>query len=235
MGKELKWRDSAVTEGTDSGNAAVIYSSPDWSVATCRRNPWDGSTNLNCVNAVDRGTGVNQRIGMKISIKKVQIRGYISQPPLAGTTGQIQAGRFYQKEVMVALVLDANPNGAAMVPSECYTSATHNGLCTSPFRNIEYIGRYRVLVRKKIKIPVTTVGVEGVHFYNPGQMIPFEIFFEFKTPLITTFSSTSTTSTIADIASNSIHVLANASHHQDDVPGASRLKIAYNCRVRYFD
>lgn len=154
-----------------------------------------------CLNTVTQGTGEKQRDGKNICMKSLYIEGIIEVPQQANQTVTDTAG-----VVFIAIVLDKQTNGALLNSEDVYLNVAGSAkVAATPFRNLEYSKRFRILAKKRIKLPQPITSYDGTNMEQHGYQIPFK--FWIKLPnIISTYSDT--TETIANITDNSISLLA---------------------------
>lgn len=80
---------------------------------------------LNCINMIAQGTGASQRIGRRITIKSIRIRGTVS---ILAQNDEDDALYPPDQPVAVSLVLDRQCNGALPATTDVFTAATSNAL-----------------------------------------------------------------------------------------------------------
>jgi len=174
----------------------------------------DPAANASCLNAVEQGDGESQRDGRKIVIKSVQVRGDIR-----GQIEQNQDDVNKAKVVRILLVQDRQTNGAQMTGTQMLTGATN---VEHAYYNLQYSQRFKVLYDKTFVLQCNTVGTDGANTNSVGfSAASFKIFRNVNIPV--TF--TSTAENIANIADNSLHMLALSSETNVD--------LAYESRIRF--
>lgn len=158
------------------------------------------------LNGLVPGTGATQRVGMKITIKSLELRGYWGVTP---ATGVDQIARY-------AIVLDKQPNGA--------TPAVGNHLLAnnvlSP-RSLTQRKRYKTLLDKTRAFNATA---------EPGSFAPFYYYMKLSRPLVVDYNS-GTAGTVADISSNALYLYTVSTQ----AAGVTASLIYGYCRIRYTD
>lgn len=200
--------------------ATAIPASTDWTGTEA-----DPAGFLNLCNPI-QGAGINQRVGRKICLKALKIRGYM---PFGGTTG----GTAITAAPTVRLILfqDMQTNGQQAQGEQVMTPPTVSAtgpVAIHSYQNIANFGRFRVLKDRMISVEngvavnnaaATTVSTE----YSSRH---FKWNIKFKKPLFVHFNAVNG-GTIADIVDHSFHILATA-----DV---TNMFLAYQCRAVYTD
>lgn len=196
-----------------SGNLAAVTTTWAASLAT------DPATfNTLCVPSL--GNDINNRIGRRIGIKKIKIRGDIELPATAGTIVQQPAIK-----CRAILVIDTQTNGAQMTGSNLMSGGANAGICINSYQNLISLGRFKVLKDKLFDLsdPNFTSGLQnGIHKF-------FKINHVFTKPLTVNFNATNG-GTIADIVDNSIHFLVQCDNTTVGTPN-----LQYAARVSYVD
>jgi len=168
-----------------------------------------GTEVINQIATVVQGDGFQNRDGATILVKSIQIVGRVTQVPAAAATS---APIFY-----LWVVLDRQPNGAALTITDFLTSATANlALPVVP-------NQFRFKTLGRIVIPLNT-GAGVTTAYN-NVSAPVEWYYKFKTPLEIRYNGNA--GTVADLATNGLSLVAGAADSDDT--------IAFNgtCRLRF--
>lgn len=168
------------------------------------------------------GNDINNRIGRKIGVKKIKLRGDIDIPAVTTTGGDSSNAVTFR----YILVVDTQTNGAQMSGATLMSGGANAGITINSFQNLIALGRFKVLKDKRISLmdpnfQATNGDTNGIH-----RLI--KVNHTFKKPLIINFNSTNG-GTIADIVDNSLHFIVQA----DDITRAPLLQ--YACRVSYMD
>lgn len=152
----------------------------------------------------------NNRIGSKIRVKSIQIKGYVFFVPTTAATAACLG--------VIKLVLDKQCNGAAAAVADVVTG-TNLGLALMNLDNRE---RFEIL--REWRIPFeATAGVTTA--YNNSVR---DLNFYKKLDLPIMFSST--TGAIGEITSNNLFLLAGTAGATDDVAA-----VTGTCRIRFTD
>lgn len=172
------------------------------------------------LNTVAQGDGESNRDGRNIAMHSIHINGTIFSNPQANQTATDQPGIVY-----IALVQDLQTNGAQLNSEDVFTNPSgQTYLAASPFRNLQYTKRFRVLKTKVYKLPNPNIGYDGTNMEQQGVDIPFKMNVQLGGQKVN-FSGT--TAAIANIVDNSLHFVAYCS--STDLAPA----IAYNARLRF--
>lgn len=108
-----------------------------------------GSSQL--MNGLSFGTDNNNRVGRKIWMKYLHIKGIIQ----ASTVGTVPSDQF----VRVMCVYDLTPNGAAFAKADLLQNVTQSGGTSSDgdtFLNVNNRGRFRILLDQMWAMPIQT-------------------------------------------------------------------------------
>jgi len=199
-------------------------------VSNVAASNWDLATNINpvaykCLFCPVQGTDINQRIGKKVQVTKIMVRGTLRVPK-----NDAQATVNEYTHVRLILMLHKQCNGLEAVPSECINSTIGTGLyAMTSFQNVNYLGKFRVLKDKTFRInPPPILGTVGSGTIDEsGYDIPFKIIHIFRKPLIVHF--TATAGSVADIVSNSLSMCAATQL------ATVAYQISYTARTTYMD
>lgn len=166
----------------------------------------DTTGGLALINGCGRGDDLHERTGRRTTIKSIEIRGYNYVTTGSGTD-QIHR---------VVLVLDKQPNGAAMTIAQLLNSASH----LSP-RNLENRARFQILSDKRWALNSDAAA-------EPGARKVWKIYRRVNFPV--TYNS-GDAGTIADITTNSLYVVYIGSN----AAGVTAGSIQFHSRIRYTD
>lgn len=174
-----------------------------------------------CLNAIAQGDGESNRDGRKVTLHSVFINGTVSTDTASDQTTATISG----SQVFVALVLDTQTNGAQLSSENVFTNPGASAFtAASPLRNLQYLQRFKVLATKVIDMNPDTLTYDGTADQkdSAGKVRSFRIYKRLKIPVI----YTNTTASIANVADNSLHVIAFAS-------GRWTCNLSYNARIRF--
>lgn len=201
---ESKYVDSAIS-------ATAIAEGTTW--AGTELDPTGGPTNT--LFAPPQGTGFNERIGRRVAISKIAIRGTISTVALTD-----QADIVSSPATRIIVYMDKQTNGVqsqgeelmAIGPSATgnYTPSVESAF--NSFQNINNFGRF-VVLKDVIYTPrIVTSGTDGTNTNSQNvSQICFKMNIKFKTPVLVRFDASSADGNIADIVDNSFHLIATKS------------------------
>lgn len=183
-------------------------------------------TTLLCLNCPAQGDGESQRDGRQINMTSIQVKGMVSIAAQADQT----AGDVIP-DIMIALVLDKQTNGAQLNSEDVYENPSGFAtLASQPFRNLENTQRFRVL--KTVHVTAAELAgaiqpvYDGTNIEQQGATVPFSMYVNLKGMKVN-FLSGQTTSVIDAIADNSLHVIAYASNT------SATPFLLYNSRLRF--
>lgn len=172
------------------------------------------------------GSAINQRIGRKVTVKKIKIKGLITTAASPDNVDMLNAPC-----IRLLLVQDMQTNAAQMQGEE--VMATPGGATTAltslTFQNLANFGRFKVLKDKMLRPSVITAGTDGANTTSQitGQ-IPFKWNINYPAGCEVQFNAANG-GTIADIVNNSWHIIGTKSNANFDT------NIHYQCRVCYKD
>jgi len=184
-------------------------------------------TTFNTLCLPVEGADISQRIGRKISVYKIAIRGTIQQ-----TNASDQPDVLANPAFRLILYIDQQTNGVQSQGEE--VMAAPGGAATvltafNSFQNLANLGRFRILRDKIYRGTVQTAGTDGASTVSiNSNHIPFKMTVRFRNPVIIRFNATNG-GTIGDIVDNSFHLIGNKSGTSYDHT------INYQCRAYYKD
>lgn len=196
--------------------------------------------NTDNMMAPGQGSGASQRIGRKIYVHGLQLQGRLHYTALqhANANDNFTYDHDYVKLVVV---LDTQANNTGSAGTVTGWSGIFNDVSgadnMSEFRNLEKIGRYRVLEQKLIKPPPAvitysddvTAGKDKMH--TAGADKYFDYYWKPRQPLVVHFNGSTPGS--ADIADNLIRLLIIRQHASGS--GRPTIDCHLNTRIRYTD
>lgn len=171
----------------------------------------NSTARLLLLNGLTPGTGATERVGMKVTIKSIEIRFQLQSTP---TTGVSQFGRFI-------LVLDRQPNGIAPGAVTDILSSQSTG---SP-RNLANRKRFKIMLDKVVPIGSTIAGVSS----TPDLRF-LKYYLKPRKSIVTEYN-TGVTGNIADISTNSLYFV----YFGTELSGATDILIRGTIRIRYVD
>lgn len=158
------------------------------------------------INGLAPGTAANQRIGMKVMIRSIELRMWLNCDAASVNT-----------IARIALVLDKQSNGAPGAAADVWDNkATPYNVVT--IRNLANRKRFKIMWDQSF--PVSTQ--DPVHQHH--------LYMKLKKPIITEYNA-GIAGTIADIASNSLYLYS----WSNDNTGANQVSYTFVVRVRYTD
>lgn len=171
------------------------------------------------------GSGINQRIGRKVAVHKIKLRGTVQCAPQADQTGSDAANM-----IRMMLVQNKQTNGAEMNASELMRDAglTSATSLFQSFQSTNNFGKFRVLKDKIITIQNPNMAYDGTNIEQQGLMKPWKMSVTFRKPVIVHFNSTNG-GTVADIVDNSFNFVIQG------LNANLATTFSYACRVVYSD
>lgn len=182
-------------------NAYSVTASSDWTGTEA-----DPAT-LNCLFVPQEGSDINNRVGRKVAVHKLTIRGMISVAAQANQTTTDAATL-----LRLILVQDLQTNGSQMQGENLMSApgAADGRLAMNTFQSTANFGRFRVLKDKVISMGNPAISWDGTNMEQQGLSRFFKISYRFKKPVVVHFNSVNGGS-VADITDHSFHFLATAS------------------------
>lgn len=186
---------------------------------------WAGSeldpATLSLFNPIN-GTDFNNRVGRKLQVKSLKIRGFIN---VAAQTNQAAVDS--SALIRCLLVMDKQTN-AAQLNGEDVISSGAASVATAMFQNPAFFGRFRVMKDKRWVIQNPSVSWDGTNIEQAGLIKPFEWIVKFRKPLYVHYNGTNG-GTVADVIDHSFHLIAGTTN-TDLAPTMS-----YKCRTTFID
>lgn len=213
VGMEVKFYDQAANNQSPSNSATMNTGEID-----------PATDSLNCPPV---GNDQSSRIGRKINMKNLTVKGIIKWNSSASDTTPI-----FIPPVLIAIVLDTQNNSATSLSSQnVFTNpGGSTSLCCNPLRNLEYTSRYKVLWKKVFhgQMPSTAVAGAPNLYPHSGIQTPFSIFVNLKNMPVQ-FNAESENS--GDITDNCLHIVAFSDHGAN--AGEVDVDIDYVSRLRF--
>lgn len=207
LGIELKFYDTSLV-------AAALTSSSDGTAGE-----QDPSATI-LLNTVVQGDGESNRDGRQIIMKSLDITGIIHVPAATNQTVTVNAAN-----VMIAVVWDKQTNGVTIASENVYKNIGANAiLCTSPYRNLQFVTRFRILKTLHFQLAQTEMAFDGTNIEFDGFHRQFTLHVDLPDIPV---NYSAGTETVANITDNSLHLIAWA-NNVGQVP-----TISYNSRLRF--
>jgi len=171
------------------------------------------------LNIIPQGDSVTQRIGKKVSMKAVQLKGTV----VAGTSSNDHA--------TLLLVYDRNPNQQAALPLPYDVVAGSSG--GAFLSNRDWSERFKILRRWHYAVVgngTPTPGDNAAGYAEGGSVIPIDEYISLK-GLPTEWSSANSSGAVANMVKGSLFLVAVS----DRAPGAARASFSGRSRVDFED
>lgn len=171
------------------------------------------------------GTGINERIGRRVAVHSLKIRGEIEIPNIndAAVGTQAMAGLLCR----LIVCIDKQTNAVQMNSQNLIESGAAN-LAWDMFQATAAFGRFRILKDKRVKIVNPNFGADLAAYDRNGLTYPFEYIFKFRKPIHVHYNATAG-GTVADIVDNSFHIMCAANNIN------ANPTIQYKARICYTD
>lgn len=168
------------------------------------------------------GSDYNNRVGRKIQILSIKIRGTITVPPQTSQTSGDSATK-----CRLVLVLDKQTNASQLNAEDVFNSGGASD-AVNMFQNPSFFGRFRILKDKTFKLEDPNLVYDGTQLLQQGLLYNFKMIHKFVKPMYIHFNSTNG-GTVADIIDNSFHLIGG-------VQGSVLVpNILYKVRTTYLD
>lgn len=180
---------------------------------------------LNCLFVPNEGSDIDNRVGRKVSVLKIQVRGQIFVPFQQNATAADNPA-----QTRLIVYQDEQTNGAQAQAEQLMQDpgAADASLCLNTFQNTQNFGRFRVLKDKMYTIQNPNMSYDGTNIEINGISRPFKFTVRFKKPVVVRFNATNGGS-VADIVDNSFHMIGMC------LSTALAPTISYQVRTVYVD
>lgn len=175
------------------------------------------------LNGLQTGTSIYQRIGNKVEMKSLRIRGHLT--PIASG---------YTDWVRIVVVYDKQTSGSAPTYAQVFNNMNQAGNSLAgdfDFPNTFYSDRFTILRDQVIPIPAYTYSSGTLTDVGPteaGTNFAFEMFIPLnKAPV--QYKSTSNPVTSADISTGAVYLFALS------LVNTNAMKLDAAARLRYYD
>lgn len=218
---ELKWHDT-------SHYSQTIVTTTDMTGMVIH----PGGTNTLCLNSINQGNSAKSRIGSKILITSIWIRGVITVSAHDDFDAFDTA-----PNVFIALVQQKESRGLIPNTGRVWENPTNQiRMSVVPLRNLNYSEEFNVLRQQTIETnrylrqvshgKGSTAGTADT-VQSPAYDIPFQMKWTGQIP--TKYLALNNTDDIAAIIDNALHLTACCSDNTRNP------QIAWHCRIRYLD
>lgn len=204
---------------SDSESDALVYD-------TLANGNHDPPVMLNMFQ-ITQGTGPTERIGSKVVIKSLSVKGKLTFAP---TTDETKV----QTYVRILIIQDKQTNGAQMALTDALALPTNAELVTEAFHKLENQDRFKILKDFKVRRPPSTSqwvnGTTGAT--SAGERVSMEMPFyaHCKMNLNVRYKDSATTGNIGDLMDNSVHMFIIKGK---TLLTSETVTAKYNCRVRF--
>lgn len=182
----------------------AIIAGTSWASTEC------DPTTVNTLFAPEEGADINERIGRKVNVNKITLRGNIRVPAQTNATAADDVSL-----VRLIVVLDRQTNGAQLAGENVISTPPSVNAFMSPlqFQNPNGFGRYQVLKDKYFNINHPPISYDGTNMEIGGSTRYFKITLRFKKPIQVRFNGTAG-GAVTSIIDNSFHVLAICTNNE---------------------
>lgn len=195
---------------TYRGFAPRMFARGEWKysdVTIASANGWSTTALLTLLNGIAGGTLANQRVGMKVSIRSLEIR--LNNTVNANDVTQINRWM---------VVLDRQANAAAPAAlTDILTTADVFGM-----RNLANRKRFKIMLDKTAVVPDQAISGTGGRYWK--------VYMKFRRPLIVEYNA-NIAGNIGDISSNSLYLITIG----NIAAGATCTGVYGATRIRYTD
>lgn len=169
---------------------------------------------MTLLNGLAPGSAANQRIGMKVDIKSVELRLRMTTTPVTGVDQYVRA----------ILVLDRQPNGAVIA---AVTDLLLAQSISAP-RSLANRKRFKILWDKSYAMG-GNLNAAGTPSTLPNMRLA-KLYMKMRRPIRTEYNA-GNAGTVADIATNSLYLVVFGT----EAAGNTDVSLAGFARIRYTD
>lgn len=190
---------------------------------------WTGTelnpATIGCLFAPTQGAGISDRVGRKVQVKAIRIKGMIHCAAQADQTAGDAAS-----VVRLVLVQDHQPNGTQVQGEDIMAAPGGASATLVPFsfQNLSNLGRFRVLKDKIFTLQNPNAVWDGTNIEQQGVAKPFKWNIKFQKPIEVHFNATNG-GTYADLV-NCNFTIIGAATSTNLAP-----TLTYTCRVMFCD
>ncbi|AUM61623.1 capsid [uncultured virus] len=204
---------------------AQLVTSAVAAVTSTFSNAMKDPATFNTLFVPSPGTGINERVGRRVAVHSIKIRGELELPNVNDASAGTQA---YPATIFrLIIVQDKQTNGAQM-SSQSLIDSGAGSLPWDMFQSTASFGRYRVLKDKRLVLQNPNFGADLSNYDRNGLNRTFDYTIKFRKPVLIHFNAAAGGS-VADITDNSFHFLCAANSAQ----GAPYVQ--YKVRTCYTD
>jgi len=172
-----------------------------------------------CLSCPAQGDTEQSRDGKRIVIDSLIIKGFVDNAGTASTAVEVAS------KIFVAIVLDTQTNVAQMTGEGCFKNlGAVDSLNANPTKNLLSGNRFRILKSQVFDLTPNGAFAAGANYASNQVRRDFDWYIPFKGGLPVNLNA-GTTSDVANVIDNSLHVVAFAT-----LAGCA---IAYNARIRF--
>lgn len=171
-------------------------------------------TTVNCFNAIPSGAAEGQRIGTNCKIVSWHLKGSVEMD------AQASALLVNGKAIRLIALIDKQTNGAQFNSEDVLLDTTNPEYA---FRNLQQAGRFRILKDFTWTLNASNAAGDGAVNDVPATVRSFKWNFNMRLPV----HYKSSTPSVADITTNSLHLMAIAS--------GGTCTLRYESRIRYIE
>lgn len=163
---------------------------------------------LNTLCVPQKGAGINERIGRRVSVKKIKLRGDVGFIPQT-----LQPDTDNAIVIRIILFMDKQTNATQAKGEEVFANPTTGQATNAPYswQSLKSFGRFRVLKDKMITFSNVNATGPPATIVQAGMKRPFKFTHTFRDCQQIHFNDVNN-GTVADIVDNSFHVLCIATN-----------------------
>ena len=187
-------------------------------------NAESGTDDIVALNLIAPGSGSFNRIGRKVSLKNIRIRGSFFINPGAVASAQ------NADVVRMSIIWDKQPSGAAAISwDQVFKFTPQSGTeADSLYASLRYDNMERFVVLRDQFIKVEMTHTSTVVTTSTQNYVPFDVFVDLK-GIETTFNAQTATAVVTDISTGCLYVMFRSE------TAAAQLSQKSMARLRFSD
>jgi len=175
---------------------------------------------------VTRGDAANQRVGNKINIKSIDIRGMVALPRQTSVSHSVANWAAGPSKWRILMYQDMQCNGAVAPIGSVLDLTISNANPSNAFNNLQYSGRYKILMDKFMVLPpgAAVFNSDNKNYVTSGSAMQFKKHIACDIPI----TYIGDTASITNITTNNVGILfiCNNNYHE---------LVEFRARIRYTD
>lgn len=181
---------------------------------------------LTSLCAIARGDAANERIGNRIQIKSVDIRGLVGLPRESSTSDTVADWAAGPSQWRVIMYEDHQCNGAVAPIGSLLDLTLNNANAMNAYNNLQYSGRFKILMDKFITVEpgAAVFNSDSKRYVTSGSVKYFKKHIACDIPI----TYIGDTASVTNITTNNIGIIFICSNNWHE-------QFEFRTRIRYTD